>query len=396
MTMSTQFHSLKVTDLQRETEGCVSVAFEVPNTLQAQFTFASGQYLTFKTTIDGEEIRRSYSLCSAPHENEWRVAIKQIPNGKFSTYANQTLQTGATLEVMAPMGNFKFEPNPSAQNHYVLFAAGSGVTPIFSILKTILQAEPQSGVTLFYGNKGFAEVIFREELEALKNRFLDRLNLVHVFSRENIGVPLLKGRIDAARTKDLLSAFLKNQTINGAYICGPQDMILAVKDELSAFGVKVQAGGSSSSSQAENVAGSIGTDVQMDGIAVINGDVFSPNLPIDRLLDQVALLRSLANQPLAHLLMVPNPSQHPNGDFYLKDSLVANDPLDGAEKLTFSGIGLYHRDLFKDLALDEPTKLAPLLREAMAKNRVSGEKYTGPWHDVGTPQRLQELNAANE
>jgi ring-1,2-phenylacetyl-CoA epoxidase subunit PaaE len=238
--MSTQFHSLKVTDLQRETEGCVSVAFEVPTALQAQFTFASGQYLTFKTTIGGEEIRRSYSLCSAPHENEWRVAIKQIPNGKFSTYANETLQAGATLEVMAPMGNFKFEPNPSAQNHYVLFAAGSGVTPIFSILKTILQAEPQSGVTLFYGNKGFAEVIFREELEALKNRFLDRLNLVHVFSRENIGVPLLKGRIDAARTKDLLSAFLKNQTINGAYICGPQDMILAVKDELSAFGAQAK------------------------------------------------------------------------------------------------------------------------------------------------------------
>ena len=240
MTMTTQFHSLKVSDLQRETEGCVSVAFEVPNALQAQFTFASGQYLTFKTTIDGEELRRSYSLCSAPHENEWRVAIKQIPNGKFSSYANETLQIGTTLEVMAPMGNVKFEPNPSAQNHYVLFAAGSGVTPIFSILKTILQAEPLSGVTLFYGNKGFAEVIFREELEAIKNRFLNRLNLVHIFSRENIGVPLLKGRIDAARTKDLLRAFFKNQTINGAYICGPQDMILAVKDELSTFGVNAK------------------------------------------------------------------------------------------------------------------------------------------------------------
>ena len=235
--MSTQFHSLKVTDLHRETEGCVSVAFEVPAALQTQFHFASGQYLTFKTTIDGEEIRRSYSLCSAPQENEWRVAIKQIPNGKFSSFANETLQIGDTLEVMAPMGNFKFEPNPDAQNHYVLFAAGSGVTPIFSILKTILNAEPLSSVTLFYGNKGFAEVIFREELEALKNRFLNRMNLVHVFSRENIGVPLLKGRIDAARTKDLLNAFLKNQTVNGAYICGPQDMILAVKDELSTFGV---------------------------------------------------------------------------------------------------------------------------------------------------------------
>lgn len=133
-----------------------------------------------------------------------------------------------------------------------------------------------------------------------------------------------------------------------------------------------------------------------DYFLVLNGDVFSPNLLIEQLLEQVSSLRSMPNQPLAHLLMVPNPVQHPEGDFYLKDSKVANESLDGAEKLTFSGIGLYHRDLFKDVELDVPTKLAPLLREAMADNRVSGEKYTGPWHDVGTPQRLQELNAAHE
>ena len=133
-----------------------------------------------------------------------------------------------------------------------------------------------------------------------------------------------------------------------------------------------------------------------DYFLVINGDVFSPNLPIEQLLEQVSSLRSMPNQPLAHLLMVPNPVQHPEGDFYLKDSKVANESLDGAEKLTFSGIGLYHRDLFKDVEWDVPTKLAPLLREAMSDNRVSGEKYTGPWHDVGTPQRLQEINAAYE
>jgi MurNAc alpha-1-phosphate uridylyltransferase len=133
-----------------------------------------------------------------------------------------------------------------------------------------------------------------------------------------------------------------------------------------------------------------------DYFLVINGDVFSPNLPIQQLLDRASILRSMPSRPLAHLLMVPNPTQHPEGDFYIKDSMVANEPLDGAEKLTFSGVGLYHRDLFKDLELDVPTKLAPILREAMAKNRVSGEKYHGPWHDVGTPQRLQELNAANE
>jgi len=133
-----------------------------------------------------------------------------------------------------------------------------------------------------------------------------------------------------------------------------------------------------------------------DYFLVINGDVFSPNLPIQKLLDRASDLRSMPSKPLAHLLMVPNPVQHSEGDFYIKDSQVTNEPLDGAEKLTFSGIGLYHRDLFKDLELDVPHKLAPILREAMAKNRVSGEKYHGPWHDVGTPQRLQELNAANE
>lgn len=133
-----------------------------------------------------------------------------------------------------------------------------------------------------------------------------------------------------------------------------------------------------------------------DYFLVINGDVFSPNLPVASLLDSAASLSSTPNHPLAHLLMVPNPVQHPEGDFYLQGSQVSNESLGDAEKLTFSGIGLYHRDLFKDLQIDVPAKLAPLLKEAMAKKRVSGEKYTGPWHDVGTPQRLQELNAAND
>ena len=192
----------------------------------------------------------------------------------------------------------------------------------------------------------------------------------------------------------LSAAGIQQVVINHAWL-GPK--IEAALEDGSRFGLQITY---SPEASALETAGGIRKALPLlnpsDYFLVINGDVFSPNLPIDRLLDQVTHLRSLPNQPLAHLLMVPNPSQHPNGDFYLKDSLVANDPLNGAEKLTFSGIGLYHRDLFKDLALDEPTKLAPLLREAMAKNRVSGEKYTGPWHDVGTPQRLQELNAADE
>ncbi|QWD90586.1 N-acetylmuramate alpha-1-phosphate uridylyltransferase MurU [Polynucleobacter sp. MWH-Braz-FAM2G] len=133
-----------------------------------------------------------------------------------------------------------------------------------------------------------------------------------------------------------------------------------------------------------------------DYFLVINGDVFSPNLPVDQLLETASNMRMDANKPLAHLLMVPNPVQHPEGDFYLRNSTVSNAASEGAEKLTFSGIGIYHKDLFQDLEIGIPAKLAPLLRKAMEQNKVSGEKYIGPWHDVGTPQRLQELNAAYE
>ncbi len=133
-----------------------------------------------------------------------------------------------------------------------------------------------------------------------------------------------------------------------------------------------------------------------DYFIVINGDVFSPNLPITALLQRAFQMSGDPKKLLAHLLMVPNPIQHPNGDFYLKDASVSDQKSLGAEKLTFSGIGIYHKDLFKDLEMDVPTKLAPLLRQAMRENRVSGEKYLGPWHDVGTPQRLQELNAVYE
>jgi len=165
----------------------------------------------------------------------------------------------------------------------------------------------------------------------------------------------------------------------------------------SQFGLKIAY---SSEVSALETAGGIRKALSLlnpaDYFLVINGDVFSPNLPIQQFLEQVSHLRGMLSRPLAHLFMVPNPVQHPEGDFYLKDSQVSNETLDGAEKLTFSGIGIYHQDLFKDLEIGIPAKLAPLLREAMRENRVSGEKYTGPWHDVGTPQRLQELNAAHE
>jgi ring-1,2-phenylacetyl-CoA epoxidase subunit PaaE len=239
--MTPKFHTLKVKDIKKETKETVSIAFEIPTDLQNDYQFYAGQYLTLKTNIDKEEVRRSYSLCSAPYEGEWRVAVKQIENGKFSTFANRQLKSGDLLDVMQPMGNFKLVPDANAKKNYVLYAAGSGITPIFSILKTILENEPQSTVTLFYGNKGFYGIIFREELEGWKNKYINRFRLVHIFSRESPGNKIQKGRIDKEKCNDLFQAFLKNERIDAAYICGPEQMILNVKGSLEENGVNSNA-----------------------------------------------------------------------------------------------------------------------------------------------------------
>ncbi|MDX2359867.1 MAG: phenylacetate-CoA oxygenase/reductase subunit PaaK [Crocinitomicaceae bacterium] len=235
--MTPKFHSLKINDVRRETEDTVSISFDVPATLSSDYSFVSGQYLTLKTTIDGEDVRRSYSLCSAPHENEWRVAVKQVTEGKFSTYANHSLEAGMEMEVMTPTGNFVLNTDASNSKSYVLFAAGSGVTPVLSIAKSALNNEANSDVTLFYGNKGFASIIFREELEALKNQYMDRLRVVHVLSRESLGNDIQKGRIDAAKASELYDAFLNETNVDAVYVCGPEDMIHGVKDSMMAKGV---------------------------------------------------------------------------------------------------------------------------------------------------------------
>lgn len=235
--MTPKFHTLKINDVRKETEDTVSISFDIPSDLRELYTFESGQYLTLKADINGEDVRRSYSLCSSPYENEWRVAVKQVKEGKFSTYANKTLETGAELEVMTPTGNFKLSVNSSNSNSYVLFAAGSGITPMLSIAKTALHEESNSDVTLFYGNKGFGSIIFREEIEALKNQYMDRIRIVHILSRESVGNKIQKGRIDKDKTSKLFDAFLKDTEISAAYICGPESMIMGVKDALIEKGV---------------------------------------------------------------------------------------------------------------------------------------------------------------
>jgi MurNAc alpha-1-phosphate uridylyltransferase len=214
---------------------------------------------------------------------------------------------------------------------------------------------------------------------------------------DNLPKPLLTIRnksLLAWHLESLAKAGLQNVVINHAWL---GEKIEASLGNGSQFGLHIQY---SPEGKALETAGGIVKALPIlqaeDYFLVINGDVFTPNLNVHKLMGEVSTLRSNPAKPLAHLLLVPNPIQHPNGDFYLKDGQVSDQQLSGAERLTFSGIGIYHKDLFKDLEFGAPAKLAPLLREAMGHNKVSGEKYSSPWHDVGTPQRLEELNAAYE
>lgn len=236
--MTPVFHTLKIENVRKETEDTVSISFEIPENLKQDYQFKPGQYLTLRAMVEGEDLRRSYSLCSAPFENEWRVAIKQVEGGKFSSFANTSLKAGDSLEVMTPTGSFTTELNASHKKQYVLVAAGSGITPVLSLAKAILKEEPESEVSLFYGNKGFASIIFREELEGLKNLYMERLRLVHILSRESLGNPLQKGRIDAQKVKDLHKAFLQHQAIDAVFVCGPEEIIHAVKDNFAELGVE--------------------------------------------------------------------------------------------------------------------------------------------------------------
>lgn len=235
--MTPKFHLIKIKDIRQETDDAASIGFEVPQNLKLDYSFISGQYLTFKAIINGEEIRRSYSLCTSPLENDLRVAIKRVANGKFSNYALDNFVVGQEIEVMTPTGNFKFQPEGDAEKSYLLFASGSGITPIISIMKTILHEEPKSEVTFFYGNKNFNSIIFREEIEALKNQFMNNLRVIHILSRESLGNDIQKGRITKEKVDHLYNAFIKNNNTNGVYICGPEEMILGVKESLTGKGI---------------------------------------------------------------------------------------------------------------------------------------------------------------
>jgi ring-1,2-phenylacetyl-CoA epoxidase subunit PaaE len=219
-----RFHRLAVSDLRRETSDAVSLTFAIPRELAPDYAFAPGQYLTLRTTMDGEEVRRSYSICSGPDDGELRIAVKKVDGGAFSSWAAEALQTGDELDVMTPTGRFGIAHAPDQARLYAGFAAGSGITPILSIVKGVLAREPDSRFFLFYGNRSTGGMLFREALEELKDRFLQRLSVFHVISGEEQDIPILHGRLDGEKVKVLLRALVPVASIDHVFICGPAGM----------------------------------------------------------------------------------------------------------------------------------------------------------------------------
>ncbi len=234
--MSIHFHPLSIKNIQKETADCVSVVFDIPESLKKSFQFKQGQSLTMRATINGEEVRRTYSICSSPLDKELRVAIKKVDGGLFSTFANEQLKQSDIVEVMQPIGKFYVELNPANKKNYLGIAAGSGITPLLSIIKTTLQTESGSSFTLVYGNKSRSSIIFFEELEGLKNKYLRRFNFINILSRERTDAAINFGRINTEKLNEL-GKLVDYASFDDVFICGPEEMIFAAKDFLEKKGL---------------------------------------------------------------------------------------------------------------------------------------------------------------
>src|ERR1700716_4201866 len=214
-----RFHRLAVSDLRRESPDAVSLTFAIPQALVNDYRFAPGQYLTLRTTMDGEEVRRSYSICSGPDDGELRIAVKKVDGGAFSNWAADELKEGDELDVMTPTGRFGVAPAPDEARLYAGFAAGSGITPILSIVKGVLAREPHSRFFLFYGNRSTGGMLFREALEELKDRFMQRFSLFHVISGEEQDIPILHGRLDGDKVRVLRRSLVPAASVDHVFIC---------------------------------------------------------------------------------------------------------------------------------------------------------------------------------
>lgn len=237
--MAVEFHRLTVSDVRRETPEAVSIAFAVPADLAAAYRFNPGQHITLRMQVDGNEVRRSYSICTTPDDRELRIAVKKVEGGLFSTLANEKIEPGDVIDVMTPQGRFGITLDPQAERHYLAVAAGSGITPVMSIVRTVLTREPKSRVTLIYGNRSTQSIIFREQLEDLKDRFLSRFTVHHILSREAQEISLLDGRIDASKIAALLHT-LPQGDIDQVFLCGPGGLIEEGRTALTQFGVPAE------------------------------------------------------------------------------------------------------------------------------------------------------------
>jgi ring-1,2-phenylacetyl-CoA epoxidase subunit PaaE len=233
-----KFYSLQVKDLYKETQDCTVITLEVPEELHEMFRFRQGQHLTFRKIWGEEEVRRTYSLCTSPDEKVWSVAVKQIPTGVFSTYVNEQLRVGDWMEVMPPGGPFGVATEPTKSKTYAAFAAGSGITPIMSMIKTHLQLEPESRFVLFYLNKTARSIIFKEQIEALKNKFLGRFQVFYFLDVEKRDIDLLTGRFSAEKLQDINRYLLPFSQVDELFICGPEPMIFMLRDALIDLGMK--------------------------------------------------------------------------------------------------------------------------------------------------------------
>jgi ring-1,2-phenylacetyl-CoA epoxidase subunit PaaE len=242
--MSTQhsvFHPLTVESIDPVTEDSVAITFAVPEHLREDYRYSHGQHLTVRTELAGDDVRRNYSICAPASSGLLRIAVKRLPGGAFSEHALEQLKAGDVLDVMTPSGRFFTELDPANARHYVCVAAGSGITPILSIVASTLAAEPHSSVTLLYANRTHKSVMFLEEVEDLKDQYPDRFQLVHVLSREPQEVELFSGRLDTDRMSRILEALLPPDTVDHWFLCGPFDMVSSLRKLLISEGVSKKA-----------------------------------------------------------------------------------------------------------------------------------------------------------
>ncbi|MFK7892199.1 MAG: 1,2-phenylacetyl-CoA epoxidase subunit PaaE [Granulosicoccus sp.] len=232
-----RFLPLLVSDVRRETRDAVVLTLTPRDEDKEAFDFIQGQYLTFRRAFEGEELRRSYSICAGRHEGVLRVGIKRVEGGCFSTWANEELAVGETIEAMPPMGAFHTALSSAKARNYLFFAGGSGITPVLSLIKTTLATEPKSSLTLVYGNRSSNTIMFREELDDLKNRYMDRISIVHILDSEAQDIDLFAGRIDADKCSLLFKGCVDIASIDLAFICGPEPMMLTIAQSLREHGL---------------------------------------------------------------------------------------------------------------------------------------------------------------